>query len=440
MAARMHDTTAVVPPSKRVCHPPYRSVPTQGYSSRRELPWWQRITRTGSLAMSFPDTLTLRQTGSAENISGHALTYRGIRSMKHRNAQQDGMRRSSSLHDLPTTSRPDDDAAFVALGRNFRSRSRESLVGGSVGYLPPAPSAAAPLHAPQPQRPVSVCCFADSVVCNANSTDSTAACVVVCDRPHKPRTLFEALADPDPPTPKAKHDHYVELASVPKLRPVDRYAGEVPTPTGESKRPGRVTKLNGLTLTNTVANKARFWEAQSKGAGTVAPTGGRTVRNAPTKAVMVAVSRREHSPPRSPPTSKTSPLLHAPRLAPAPIPASAPLTFTTSLHSVGQDSSAFSSHGRTSAMAGPPAPLSLSRSWRSSERSPSPPPVWNSADPLWQSQPRSPTSSLLLNGRSKNETDEYKVSAPCRSVVMETESSDDVRYCYWCMSCCITCI
>ena len=410
MAARMHDTTAVVPPSKRVYHPPYRSVPTQGYSSRKELPWWQRITRTGSLAMSFPDTL--RQTGSAENINGHALTYRGIRNMKHKNSQADGMRRSSSLHDLPT-SRPDDDAAFVALGRNFRSRSRESLVGSS--YLPPGPGASAPLHAPQPQRPVSVCCFADSVVCNANSTDSTAACVVVCDRPHKPRTLFEALANPDPPTPKVRHDHYMQLASVPKLRTVDHYAGEAPTPTptptGDSRRPGRVTKLNGLTLTNTVANKARFWEAQSKGAGTVAPAGGRTVRNAPTKAVTV-VPHREHSPPRSPPSSQTSPLLHAPRLAPAPLPTSAPLTFTTSLHSVGQDSSTFSAHGRTSAMAGPPAPLSLSRSWRSSERSPSPPPVWNSADPLWQSQPRSPTSSLLLNGRSKNETDEYKVSAP----------------------------
>ena len=398
MASRMHDTTATagvpLPPAKRVCYPPYRSVPTQGYAKTKDPPWLQQ--RTTYMDAS-------RQAGSVDSVNGrvndHPLTFRGVRSMKHKNSQhQDGMRRSSSL----PTSPADDDATFVALGRNYRSRSRESLVVG--GSFPPP---GAPLHAKQ--QPVSADCFADSPVCNANNTD-TAACASRNVDPHIPRTLFEALVSPDPPsTSNAKHDCYVRLASVPKLRPVNRY-GQLAEPCDR----GRSTQLNGLTLTNTVANKARFWEAQSKRtvadisrSGSAPPS----MRNAPTNAgkTDACCARVQSFPTRSPSTTSTtkaSPLLHAPRLAPATsLPASQPLT-TTVRSSVAQDSGNFNAHGRPNTMALNP------RSWRSSERSQSPPPVWNSADSLWQSsQPRSPTSSLLLNGRSKNETDEYKVTA-----------------------------
>ena len=420
MATRMHDTTTAaagvaLPPAKRVCYPPYRSVPTQGYAKTKDPPWLQQ-------RMTY-NTDAQKQAGSVDSINGrvtsdHPLTFRGVRSMKHKNSShQDGMRRSSSLHDLPT-SPSDDDPTFVALGRNFRSRSRESLVVGG-GFLPPG----APLHAKQ--RPVSACCFADSLVCNANNTDSTTTAASVsssasCDDTHRPRTLFEALVSSDPPsTPNAKHDCYVRLASVPKLRTVNRYVASDPC----DRR--RLTPLNGLTLTNTVANKARFWEAQSKRTVaahlSVSGTSLQDSRNVPaTPGKADVCCARVQSFPRSPSTpttsTKASPLLHAsPRLAPASLPASRP-PLTTSLRSVDQDSGNFNAHGRPNAMASNP------RSWRSSERSQSPPPVWNSADSLWQSQPRSPTSSLLLNGRSKNETDEYKVRISSLTFIL-TETS-----------------
>lgn len=127
-------------------------------------------------------------------------TYRSIRSMKHKDkAYQEGLRKSSSLTDLTSSSERQSDLE----DNLYRSRSRDNIT------------------SEYPHRPVSF---------PSHSTNPL----------QRPMTLFESLRhsllNPEPEKPKPKNSRYLRLAGIPQTRPIEEYVGASPAPAPPIRR------------------------------------------------------------------------------------------------------------------------------------------------------------------------------------------------------------
>ncbi len=170
--------------------------------------------------------------------SASHLTYRGVRSMKHGKsdkAYQEGLRKASSLTDLPGTTSREEPALP-------RSRSRESL---------PDDPASLPVHQHR-ARPVSqVSNFASfsnkpehhhhlprrDHRPNLDHFNPNAPATREEDNIAKPKTFFETLRDSflDPQPPKPRNYRYLKLAGIPQTKPIENYG----TDASVSHKPAR---------------------------------------------------------------------------------------------------------------------------------------------------------------------------------------------------------
>ena len=296
-------------------------------------------------------------------------TFRGVRSLKHKYDRnyQEVLRKSNSLNDLSSDGKDDS-----TVETRTRSRSRDSA-----------------------ERSHSV---SESLTRNN-------------DEDEKPKTFFESLMSPESPPPK--NARYLRLASIPKsTRPIENYMNRARSQSPKQ----RDSKKTGVNITSKVACTTRLWESRSK--STDARTAANNLHGQRTSSTSTAHSlatgrdsmlpqprrsRRDLSKAltktsSSPSTSSTTTSSHLPR--PSTTSSTSPSHRRSVQHSL-------TSHTTIACQdAESPQQDAVRRS-----RSPSPgrraqPDVAESRE---SRRVRSPTSTLLLNGKHKNETDERKV-------------------------------
>ena len=352
------------------------------------------------------------------------LTYRGIRSLKHKHdkAYQDGLKKSSSLHNIGDSADSEDiqsgSAAASVTTHRDRAKRSQSL-----------------------ERPVSV--RAHTSVGRSNNNPASTSVVMLnptqqrvlphnanhdsLDTTDKPKTLFESLiAPPVPAKPVTRASRYRRLAGIPDSRSIEDYHPE-DNLSGDEEVPTRRTRHKSLTdielekmdRANIVAHKAKLWEARSaahiESQSQFTTRLGRRDRNA-----HLGAHRRSQS--EGPPTRRNNFLndssshvdrshdnLHGSQVSAS---VARPPVHAAIRHDA---ASVDTSHSSTVASK-PPAHPFRSRTLThtppsSQQRASVSPPAWSSAEGRGREafRSRSPTSSLLLNGSNKNETDEHKV-------------------------------
>ena len=184
------------------------------------------------------------------------LTYRGVRSLKHRHdkSYNDGLRKTTSLHDLPVSPGDVSDDTGQLDDSRGKSLSRESLASSS---------GSAQWVSSSNIRGLSKSC--------SDLTDANAAA-------NKPKTFFEFLVNEPPPKPPTRSSRYMRLAGIPQIRPIDNYTPPVgQEPTRSQQDPSRsqqdsarsrhisgpTTDLECMEANRVVAVAAQFWEAKS---------------------------------------------------------------------------------------------------------------------------------------------------------------------------------
>ncbi|XP_064639254.1 protein outspread-like isoform X2 [Lineus longissimus] len=128
------------------------------------------------------------------------VSYRGVRSLKHKHDDRyhDGLRKSNSLHDLPTcsTSNSQDDLTDKFLSKDWYKASPNGLGSSSLS----------------PQNTYTG--VSKNKVVRARSFSSPSSSQY---EPEKPRTLFHTLLD-EQLNPKPQSSYYAKLAGVPKSK------------------------------------------------------------------------------------------------------------------------------------------------------------------------------------------------------------------------------
>ncbi|KAK2160602.1 hypothetical protein LSH36_129g01075 [Paralvinella palmiformis] len=192
--------------------------------------------RNGEVASAFASSST------ASRHEPQPLTYRGVRSLKHRHDKSytEGLRKSSSLHDLTSSPAEVSENTAPLSETRSRSHSRDSLSGGDASeQWVSSQSHVVP-------RALSKSC--------SDLTDMGSG---------QPKTFFEFLLNEPPPKPLSRNSRYMRMAGIPQTRPIEEYQ---PSKTGECVRlrhkSGPTTDIEHIEA-NHVAAKAKFWEAKS---------------------------------------------------------------------------------------------------------------------------------------------------------------------------------
>ncbi len=298
------------------------------------------------------------------------ITYRGVRSLKHKNdkSYQEGLRKSNSMQDLASADKDD----TVQHDNLYRSRSRENLYDSFPR-----------------RRPVSERLNSDF----ANNTDPhDPEQHISSDPAARPKTLFESLREsllnPEPPKPKPKNSRYLRLAGIPQTRPIENYVGSQPEPKAPPRRRSAPATDLLRTPTTKTSHSAHRW---SVGKTTASPIPSRM------DSLHTHSAGSTHDSP--PPFSRLNRKSCISGLKDSPSSSSSSPSYHASLPQEPPQRSISTPSAQKALFGDPTEPVPPPRGRKSEEKT---------STALYRTTPS--TSTFLYNGRNKNETDEHKVS------------------------------